>query len=225
MVGMTEVGAYDKMWLVQTDSLGNPAFDDRIYPFHGVGYSVAEVEDGRYVIAGSAGYYDADDHDAVILSPEPYVEYGTCEIFGGKWIDGAHSFEQISESTYVMVGFTESYGEGKRDLWLMRTEESTWDWYGIGTEEPCSERKTVLSVSPNPATFFARITFHYDGNEDVDIALFDITGRQIAISVDGHVSKEKNVVVLNTRELTSGKYFLRMRAGDVTVTRGMVVAR
>ena len=44
-------------------------------------------------------------------------------IFGGKEIDQSFSVIDISDG-YIIVGWTHSYGSGKSDVWLIKTDSN-----------------------------------------------------------------------------------------------------
>ncbi|MEJ2628605.1 MAG: hypothetical protein P8078_08630, partial [bacterium] len=41
--------------------------------------------------------------------------------YGGSENDHGNSICQTTDQGYIIIGYTESYGQGNRDLWLIRT--------------------------------------------------------------------------------------------------------
>jgi hypothetical protein len=82
---------------------------------------------------------------------------------------------------------------------------------------------------PNP--FRSTTTIHYalPRAEHVVVEVFDVTGRRVAVLVDGEVEAGYHTVVWDGRggrgELASGLYLYRLRAGSFTATRRAVLAR
>ena len=68
--------------------------------------------------------------------------------------------------------------------------------------------KDVWSIYPNPATDF--ITVHHNGNENLDFAITDITGRAL---VSGHLVGQYTPVKIS--DLSPGLYFINIDGGIV----------
>jgi hypothetical protein len=67
--------------------------------------------------------------------------------FGGEGDDAANSVGQTSDGDYIIAGYTESYGAGKHDVWLIKTDEKgieLWNrtFEGIKDDEANSVRQT-----------------------------------------------------------------------------------
>ncbi len=73
--------------------------------------------------------------NVICASPgQPEVEWS--KTFGGSVDDLASSVIQTSDGGYALAGFTDSYGAGMWDLWLVKIagkgEGLPWDWVGVG---------------------------------------------------------------------------------------------
>ena len=44
--------------------------------------------------------------------------------YGGINIDGAEDVKSTNEGNYIIAGKTKSYGNGERDVWLIKTDEN-----------------------------------------------------------------------------------------------------
>ncbi len=62
--------------------------------------------------------------------------------FGGSSLDGCQSVQQTSDGGYVLAGYTESFGSGGKDFWLVKTDtngDSLWSrTYGGPDDEVCT---------------------------------------------------------------------------------------
>ncbi|MDZ7821591.1 MAG: hypothetical protein U5N26_07125 [Candidatus Marinimicrobia bacterium] len=44
--------------------------------------------------------------------------------YGGTNSDIGHSIIQTDNSGFIIVGYTQSYGAGNKDIWLIKTDEN-----------------------------------------------------------------------------------------------------
>ncbi len=89
---------------------------------------------------------------------------------------------------------------------------------------------TLAMAEPNPTSAGARIAFSLPVAEDVELAVFDVTGREVARLAEGrHAAGEHVVMWTGTdragRPLPSGAYLYRLRAGAVRLVRKVVLMR
>jgi hypothetical protein len=78
---------------------------------------------------------------------------------------------------------------------------------------------------PNPVSAQATIEYAVPEKAAVTVEVYDVLGRRVATLVNGKKEAGEYSVRLNANDLSSGTYFYRMRAGNFTKTRRMVVVR
>jgi len=125
-------------WLVKTDEFGNMEW----HQIHGGtesdgASSLVETTDGKYVLAGSTASFGSGGYDFWLVKTNPGENVEWSRKYGGPDRDRASSLVESSDGGYALAGYTLSFGAGKADFWLIKTDEfGNMEWsktYG-GTE-------------------------------------------------------------------------------------------
>ena len=139
---------YSDFWLVKTDSSGNEQWNKS---FGGADYdkaqSVQQTVDGGYILAGWTRSYGAGNDDFWLVKTDSNGNKQWDKTFGGVYWDKAYSVQQTMDGGYVLVGYTDSYGVGPSDFWLVKTDSSgneQWNktFGGTGDDEAESGQQT-----------------------------------------------------------------------------------
>jgi hypothetical protein len=79
---------------------------------------------------------------------------------------------------------------------------------------------------PNPASGTATIDFTLDTESKVSMNVYDVAGRRVATLINNEVHPAGlNTVSLNTRQMPTGIYFVKMQTPVKSVTRKITVVR
>ncbi|MFZ2070996.1 MAG: hypothetical protein WAV32_05280 [Halobacteriota archaeon] len=118
-----------QVWLVKTYPDGTGEWNRT---FGGIdddwAFSVDQTSDEGYILAGGTYSYGAGWADVWLVKTESNGDRQWSKFFGGTDSEEAYSVQQTADGGYILTGYTESYGAGKRDAWLLKT-------YSNGTEE------------------------------------------------------------------------------------------
>jgi len=150
ITGYTEsYGAGDSdVWLVKTDNSGNMQWSKT---FGGTdldgALSVIQTSDGGYALAGYTWSYGAGWFDFWLVKTDSLGNEEWNSTFGDNGYDMARSVIQTSDGGYALAGYTNSYGAGGFDFWLVKTDSlGNEEWnstFGDGNEDSaCSVIQT-----------------------------------------------------------------------------------
>ena len=123
VTGVYGVGAENDLWLLKTNSSGAEMWDRMMgSSYYDVGYSVEETNDGGFIVVGATkSTGSGKDSIWLIKTNSTGIELWS-EIFGGEDSDVGYSVTETSDGGFILVGSTESFGNGLSDVWLIKTD-------------------------------------------------------------------------------------------------------
>jgi hypothetical protein len=92
-------------------------------------------------------------------------------------------------------------------------------------KRPDSHAPSLLAASPNPFNPTTRISYYLPDGGRVRLAVYDVSGRLVDVLEEGVRPAGEHAVEWSAQGIASGVYFYRLEAGDVTVTRKVVLLR
>ena len=112
------------LMLVKTDSFGKIEWN---HTYGGADWdrasSLVAISDGGYVIAGSTYSYSEGFGDAWLIKTDADGNLEWTKIYGGSDVERANAVVETSDGGYALVGYTNSFGAGQYDYWLIKTDE------------------------------------------------------------------------------------------------------
>jgi arginine repressor len=117
-------GSYD-IYVVKLDSGGNVQWTKTIGgSSDDYAYSIIQSSDGGYVVAGRTLSFGAGYSDFYVVKLDSSGNVLWTKTIGGSDFDIAHSITQSSDGGYVVAGWTESFGAGGRDIYVVKLDSS-----------------------------------------------------------------------------------------------------
>ena len=86
------------------------------------GLSVQQTKDWGYLIAGSTGRFSAGETDFYIVKTDSKGNPLWNRTFGGSDFELCESVRQTTDGGYIMAGYTQSFGAGESDYYLVKTD-------------------------------------------------------------------------------------------------------
>ncbi len=146
---------------------------------------------------------------------------------GNAGVAGTYREDPENYGKGVFLGFT---FEGVSDEGTNREEvlEQVLSWFAPDLAAPLERTVTPLEfglnpVYPNPFNGMANLHYRLGGAEPFRLSVTDISGREIALLVDGNGIKGDFSTVWNASAIPSGIYFLRLEAATSGVAQQRLV--
>jgi len=217
---------YDDFYLLKTDSSGDTLWT-RTYEGTGWDYanSVQQTSDGGYIIAGEIWSYGTVEGDVYLVKTDSSGDTLWTRTYGGSDDDYGSSVQETSDGGYIIAGFTDSFGAGYEDVYLIKTVGDV-----VGVDGPEFESSLPASTSlcqsyPNPFNVGTVIEYQLPVASDVKLEIFNIIGAKVATLVNEAEEAGYKSVTWDASEVSSGIYFYKLSAGDFTEAKRMMLVK
>jgi hypothetical protein len=87
-----------------------------------VGNSVRQTADGGYIVVGYTNSYGAGGEDVYLIRTDPAGDTLWTRTYGGPGSDNGWDVLETADGGFVVVGFTNSFGAGGDDIYMIATD-------------------------------------------------------------------------------------------------------
>ena len=163
--------------------------------------SIQQTSDGGYIVAGLTYSFGAGRYDLFLIKTDANGNVQWAKTYGGTDDDYAYSVQQTSDGVYIVAGYTESFGAGSGDIFLIKTDANgniQWakTYGGIYWDEAYSVRQTSdggYIVAGFTGSFGA-------GYSDVFLVKTDANGNIIWAKTYGGIDRDEASSVQQTSD-------------------------
>ncbi len=228
LTGYTEsygAGSRD-VWLIKSDATGDTVWTKTFGgSSYEEGYSVQQTTNGGYILTGYTESYGADSTNVWLIKTDALGDTVWTKTIGGSGADGCYSIQQTTDGGYITMGYTESYGAGSYDVWLIRIAPDT------GFVE-ITDNLTLIPSSfllrqnyPNPFNASTTITYKIPLSTVVNLSIYNVAGNRVETLVNEHKNSGYYSVEWNASEFSSGLYFYQIEAGEYAETKKCLILK
>jgi hypothetical protein len=109
--------------LIKTDADGNEIWTREFGgPNDVMPRAIQRTSDDGYVVTGYVDSHGATSYDVYLLRIDENGDSLWAMTYGGANVDLGYSVKQTLDGGFLITGGTWSYGAGKEDIWLIKTD-------------------------------------------------------------------------------------------------------
>jgi len=128
MAGQTRsysVGDEWHVYLIKTDASGNMEWEQALTEnVHSSAGSIEQTTDSGYIIGGDIWSENTSSLDFYLVKTDASGNIEWEKSFGGSDREDGEAVQQTTDGGYIIVGSTYSYGAGRTDFYLVKTDAS-----------------------------------------------------------------------------------------------------
>jgi len=142
-----------------------------------VAFSICQSSDGGYVFAGYTESFGARMMDVYIVKLDENGNKVWEKVYGGSNNEEAWSIRQTSDGGYIVAGYTESFGAGGKDVYVLKLDANgnkVWEKTFGGSSD--DRGRSIQQTSDNGYILVGRTGSFGAGDVDVYILKLDKYG-------------------------------------------------
>lgn len=250
--------------LIWTRTVGGVNYD--------IGNSITKSPDGGYAICGYTESYGMGGRDVYLVKVDGNGILQWTKTIGGTGNEEGNSIVNSNDGGYVIAGYSSSFGAGNTDIYIIKLDSNgntcgntssggisgsggsvinggysgsggTIKNSNVGTESSGGTLTIVCVVGvqesgnnvpenfylsqnfPNPFNPSTKIRFALPNNSFIKIIVYDIIGNEVGTIVDKQLNAGTYETDFDGTNLSSGVYYYKLIADDLTETKKMVLLK
>ena len=144
--------------------------------------------------------------------------------YGGVWQEMAYDIKE-TEDGYVVAGYTQSYGNGGFEMYLVKTDKNGLVSINDDNGSNLISEFTLFQNFPNPFNPSTTINFIIPNKAYTTLRIYDVLGRKVQTLFEAELSSGSHHIVFNASFISSGIYFYQLNTGDFSQTKKMILLR
>lgn len=211
-----ESGSDRDAWIVRTNQSGDYLWS-RLLGGQGEDsfLSVIQMTSGCYSFAGYSESY-GDDRDLWVLSISSNGNFNWSGTYGGNGTDIGCALLETPEGNHLIAGYTDSFGAGGWDGWLIKLESGLFidDFPGQGVSLRCM---------PNPSSGPVTLSIDIPEYGNVRLTMHDLAGRLVSVIANSAMASGRHEINPASTPVVPGIYLLTLEHLGCQVTEKLVV--
>jgi len=142
-------------------------------------YSVQQTSDCGFIVAGYTSSYGVGNFDAWLVKTDTLGNEEWNQTYGGTEDDCAHDVKQTSDGGFIIVGYTDSFGPGYHNVYIIKADEQgNEEWYR--TFGNYDNRGNAVQQTDDGGYIIAGATWIQGSNDYFDVWLIktDLNGNE-----------------------------------------------
>jgi hypothetical protein len=160
-----------------------------------------ETSDGGFALVGYTNAFGAGDYDFWLIKTDASGNAQWNKTYGGFDTEKPYALIETSDGGFAMVGYTETWGAGDDDAWLVRTDANgvvLWNKTYGGIED--EQGKDLVETSDGGFAIVGYTETWTVGDDDAWLVRTDANGNAQWNMSYGGVEDEKGLAIITTSD-------------------------
>tara|TARA_B100000686_G_C16722101_1_gene935570 strand:+ start:257 stop:1723 length:1467 start_codon:yes stop_codon:yes gene_type:complete len=169
------------IWLIKTDPSGLIEWNTYLgTPYDDNAGQVMETSDGGFILIGDQDRLGQGDSDIWLIKTNSQGDSLWTKLYGGSQPDHGSDVLPHEDGGFVLLGSTESQGNGGKDIWLIKVDDAgneEWDHvYGNGSDDI---GQSIIQTNDGGYMIRYIIESYGEGNTSVGLLRLDPSRQEI----------------------------------------------